>query len=305
MRGDCELKCLNFVKNLVFCKNGQPMQDPFTYKTYLDVSNDEFKEDRTTLVNSECHKSYFGLVENDREEFESVLRVAQPNPDASHFPDFIFENGFIEHFQVTSSAVTRKGATHTKKESEFRRRVDDDTKKLKAEWNETPSFDNVRAKSWAFTNPSHSYEFLDDSFRHNWEHHLESYEKYTGPKKIGIFMVEYPEFALAMCENIYQDWINGMSQGDMREQEEFHEYRLSRDKDLLQYIYQFKNIIKYVIFLNHTRIEVIRTENIPYLIKLLPWDYVICPLMANTVASVYNISVPKDLKQEGDADDKT
>lgn len=305
MRGDCELRCLNAVKNMVFCRNGQPMQNPFTHKTYLDVSTDEFKKDGIWLVNSDCCKSYFGLLENDREEFESVLRVAQPNPDASRFPDFIFENGFIEHFQVTSSAVTKKGAKHTKKESEFHRRVDADTEKLKAEWNETPSFDAVRSKSWAFTNPTHSYEFLADSFKHNWEHHMESYGKYTGSKQIGIFMVEYPEFALAMCENVYQDWIDGMSQGDMREQEKFKEYRLSRDKKLLQYVYQFKDKIKYVIFLNCKRIEVIRTENIPYLIKLLPWDYVIYPFMVNTVASVYNISVPVDPKQEGEIDDKT
>lgn len=72
----------------------------------------------------------------------------------------------------------------------------------------------------------------------------------------------------------------------------------------MQYVYKFKDAIKYVVFLNHTRIEVIRTENIPYLIKLLPWDYVIYPLMVNTVASVYNISVPADPKQGGETDDK-
>lgn len=305
MRGDCELRCLNAVKNMVFCRNGQPMQNPFTHKTYLDVSTDEFKKNRVWLVNSKCRESYFGLVENDREEFESVLRVAQPNPDASRFPDFIFENGFIEHFQVTSSAVTKKGAKHTKKESEFRRKVDADTEKLKAEWNETPSFDAVRSKSWAFTNPAHSYELLVDSFKHNWEHHMESYGKYTGSKQIGIFMVNYPEFALAMYENIYKDWIDKMSDGDMREEEDFKEYRLSRDKKLLRYIYQFKDKIKYVVFLNCKRIEVIRTENIPYLIKLLPWDYTIYSSDVSTTESICNISVPAAPKQEGEIDDKT
>lgn len=306
MRGDCELRCLNAVKNMVFCKNGQPLQNPFDNKTYLDVSTGEFKKDRISLVNSDCHKSYFGLLENDCEEFENVLRVAQTNPDTSRFPDFIFENGFIEHFQVTSSVVTKKGAMHTKEESEFRRRVDADTEKLTAEWSETPSFDVVRSKSWTFTNPSHAYEHLVNSFKHNWEHHMESYRKYTGSKQIGIFMVEYPEIALAMCENVYQGWINGMTQGDMRGQEQFNEYRLSRDKNLLQYVYSFRNVIKYVIFWNYARIEVICTENIPYLLKLLPWDYIIRPLhQVTTVASVYNISVPADPKQEGETDDKT
>lgn len=55
-----------------------------------------------------------------------------------------------------------------------------------------------------------------------------SYAKYTGSKQIGIFMVEYPEIALAMRENIYQGWKSGMTQGDIREPEQFNEYRLSR-----------------------------------------------------------------------------
>ncbi len=306
MRGECELKCLNAVKDMVFCKNGQPMQNPLTHKTYLDVSNDEFKKDRIWLVNPECRKSYFGLVENDRKEFESVLRTVQPNPVDSHFPDFIFENGFIEHFQVTSSVVTKKGATHTKKENEFRRKVDTATERLKAEWSETPSFEAVRSKSWKFANPSYTYDLLVNSFKHNWEHHMESYEKYTGSKQIGIFMVEYPEIALTMYENVYQGWINGMSNGDMREQELWSEYRISRDKYLLQYVYQFRESIKYVIFRNYARVEVICTENIPYLLKLLPWEYLIGPLQqVTTVASVYSIDVPAALKQEGETDDKT
>lgn len=305
MRGEQESNCLNFIRQAVFCKEGHPVENPFTRKTYLDVSDDEFKKDRIWLVNSECHKSYFGLTENDREEFESILRTAKPNPDLSKFPDFIFDNGFIEHFQVTSSSVTRKGATHTRKESEFRRTVDTEIKEIESEWNETPSFDEVRSKSWTFLNPTHSYEFLCESFRSNWKHHLESYKKYTGSKQIGIFMVDYPEIALAMCENVYHGWIDGMSQGDMREQEEFKEYRLSRDKNLLKYVYQFRNEIKYIIFINHARFEVICTENIPYLIKLLPWDYVIHPLQVTTLDSVYNIIVPTDFKQGDETGDKS
>ena len=51
-------------------------------------------------------------------------------------------------------------------------------------------------------------------------------------------MIEYDESALGMIECVYTDWINGMSQGDMRKQEDFKNYRLSRDKKILNYIYQ-------------------------------------------------------------------
>ena len=88
----------------------------------------------------------------------------------------MFDNGFIEHFRVTSSVVTRKGATHTRKEQEFQSIVDTETAMLEIEWNKTPSFDEVRSKTWTCSNPEHSHEHLVDSFKHNWEHHLLSYQ---------------------------------------------------------------------------------------------------------------------------------
>lgn len=297
MRGECESNCLNLVKDAVFCRDGQPLKHPLTHKSYVDVSKDEFERDKMLFINSECRRSYFGLLEKDRDEFENILRIAQPNAEASKFPDFVFENGFIEHFQITSSLLTRKGATHTKKEREFFRKVDVEKNKIECEWNQTPSFDRVRSASWSCSNPTHSHKFLINSFKNNWEHHMKSYKKYTGLKEIGIFMVEYPEFALAMHENVYHNWIDGMSHGDMREQETFKDYRLSRDKTLLEYIYEFRDSIKYVIFVNYKRFEVIQTKNIPYLISIIPWDYVIYPLHVITSSSLYNISVPGDLNQ--------
>lgn len=305
MHGDKELKCLDIIKKAVFYKNDQLMTNPLTGKTYLDVSDAEYKNSRNWFINPECYQSYFGLSEYDREEFDVILRTARTNSNPSQFPDFKFENGFIEHFQVTSSSVNRKGAEQTRKETEFRRTVDEKTQEIESEWGETPSFDEVRSQSWMFSNPVHSYELLDKSFRRNWEHHMESLKKYNDSKQIGIFMIEYPDCALSMCEDVYHEWIEGMSHGDMREQEKFREYRLSRDRKLLKYIFKFKDDIKYVIFINQTRFEVICTENIPYLIKVLPWDYAIYPLQVMISASVYNISVPVDSKKGDEIDDKS
>lgn len=118
-------------------------------------------------------------------------------------------------------------------------------------------------------------------------------------------MVEHPEISLAMCENVYGGWINGMSQGDMREQENFKDYRLSRDKELLKYVYGFKSVIKYVVFTNPVRCEVIRTENIPYLIHLMPWDYLVYPMQVCTMATVSNITIPAPYAEGDENNDKT
>ena len=302
MRGEKEQRCLDIIREAIFTNGGQPIYHPFTGKTYQEVSDEEFAEEQIWFSSCECRKNYFGLCEENRNEIEQILRIAKPNPNLNDFPDFVFNRGFIEHFQITSSQINKKGAVHTRKQSDFQRKVDHEIQELKKEWDIEPSFDKVRSESWIFQNPVHSYEFLIKSFKYNWEHHMNSYKNYSGEKQVGIFMIEYPEMALTMYENVYCDWINGMSNGDMREPEKYKEYRLSRDRRLLEYIYQFRNEIKYVIFINLRRYEIIYTENIPYLIKLMPWNYVIYPMQVTTVSKMSNISVPVEVGKNEEKD---
>ncbi len=298
MRGEKEQECLDLVRKFIFTNDGRPIYHPFTGKMYLEVSDEEFIKEQIWFINSKCDKNYFGLLEEDRKEIEQILRNVQPNQNLNDFPDFIFERGFIEHFQVSSSKTTRKGAEHTKVMRCFTDKVNKEIEEIKREWNEIPSFDEVRSNHWAIQNPEHNHGYLVKSFERNWGNHLESLRKYTGNAEVGIFMIEYPEFALSMCENVYNDWIDGMSQGDMREQEKIRCYRLSRDKQLLDFMYQNKKYIKYVIFVYCDGFEIIRLENIPYLLKLLPWDYIIYPLMVNSISSLYNISIPENIEKK-------
>ena len=265
-KGEKELHCLNKVKNFIS------------------------QEDDALINNS------FGLLENERKEIIEIINESKPNPSSSEFPDFIFNDGFIEHFRVTSSKVTKKGSTHTKKESEFNRKVENETCKLMEEWDKNPSYDEVRSKTWELKNTQHSHEYLVESFKKNWEGHINSLRNYCDKNKknvsTGIFLVDYPEFALSMYEDIYKDWIDGMSFGDMRSPEKFKEYRLSRDKQLLGYIFDFKNLIKYVIFVNINRCEIIKIDKIPYLLNLLPWDYRISPMVVSNNYKLSNISLP-------------
>ncbi len=298
MRGEKEQKCLDLVRKFIFTNDGQPIYHPFTRKTYLEVSEDEFIKEQIWFINAKCHKKYFGLLEEDRKEIEQILRKAQPNQNLNDFPDFVFERGFVEHFQVSSSKTTRKGAEHTKVMGCFTNKVNKETKEIKKRWNEIPRFDVVRSKHWAIQNPEHSHEYLIKSFERNWKKHIESVRKYAENVETGIFMIEYSELALGMCENIYDGWIDGMSQGDMREQEQFRCYRLSRDKQLLDFMYRNKRYIKYVIFVYCGGFEIIRLDNIPYLLKILPWDYIIYPLEVKLISSLYNISISKNVEKK-------
>ena len=246
-----------------------------------------------SLNSEESLKKYFGLLQEDIDEINDILKTINPNEKLSEFPDFVFKNGFIEHFQITSSRTNKNGAKQLEELSRFKNKVEKATKKLEEEWKDNTDCNKIRSESWAMKYPKHSYEYLCDSFRKSWENHIKSYNKYTGNKDIGIFMVEYTDQALEMYENVYDDWINGMTNGDLREPEKVEFYRLTRDKNLLEYIYSFKEKIKYVFFVYGKDCEIIKLESIPYLLKLMPWDYVIAPHMWTTlISSIYSVTMP-------------
>ena len=240
-------------------------------------------------------KKYFGLLKDDIDEINDILKTAESNERLSEFPDFVFKNGFIEHFQITSSKTNKNGAKQLEEISLFKNKVEKATQRLKEKWRDNPDSNKICSVSWAMKYPKHSYEYLCDSFRKSWENHIESYNKYTGNKHIGIFMIEYTDLALEMYENVYDDWKNGMTNGDFRESEKLKCYRLTRDKNLLKYIYSFKENIKYVFLVYGKDCEIIKLESIPYLLKLMPWDYAIAPYMGTTlISSIYSVTMPDD-----------
>lgn len=277
--GEQEKRCLELVKKGIFCN---------------------CDKNKKWSVKIEARSRYFGLLAEDRMEIENILQIAQENPNSTLFPDFIFSNGFIEHFQVTSSYANRKGATYKRELKVYQDRVEKEMQELEKQWARRPCVNEVRSKQWEFHTPLHNYEYLEKSFQEIWEKHIGSLQKYTGNTDIGIFMVEYAEWAIGMVEQVYDGWIDGMSSGDMRNEEEFKYYRLSRDRNLLEFVYQYKEKVKYVIFVYETGsgedFEIIRTDKIPYLLKLLPWDFLIYPFSAGRIDVKCNTSIPWENK---------
>ncbi len=246
----------------------------------------------------------YGISYDDLNLLQGILKEVRPNPESSTFPDFVFSNGFIEHFQITSSKVTRKGAVHQREYSQYRRKTDADIEAIQQNMNGNPCFGDVQEWQWSFHQPVHSYEYLKESLMQTWHNHIDSLGKYTGKKQIGIFIIEYPEFALAMCENVYGTIKEGFRYDDLREQQEFNAYRLSRDKEMLDYLYQFSNQIKFVIYVYYDGIEIIKLKNIPDHKKLLPWDFQVCPLTVLNRESLYRMSIPDKPSEIGEKQDE-
>lgn len=238
--------------------------------------------------------AFFAITIEDERIVNNALQSAIPNPRMSEFPDFIFDNGFIEHFQVTSSATTRKGATMEREKSkidiEFEKRLEQAIQDLPKN---QITMQTVATDS--FWHQTHSYDNFVKSFKSNFEHHIKSLEKYQGNTTNGIFMIEYNDSALRMSKKYPQDLMTEVSYGDLFVREN-PTYRLSRDIELLKYINEMCDLVPYVIFVSNncfygTCIDVINTCNALEIIKLLYDGYEFHCAMVGT--SQFGIPISK------------
>ncbi len=245
---------------------------------------------------------FFAMSYDDKCLVKKAFDYAKPNSQQSKFPDFIFEGGFIEHFQVTSSYENRKGSTMERENNNINLNFQSRAKEV---------VDNLPERNitiYSVETPQywyrqHSYENFVNSFKGNLEHHIESLIKYDGIKKYKIFMIEYNDSALYMSKKYPGDLMLNISYGDLLTVEK-SPYRLSRDKILLDYIYNNRDMIDYVIFIDKNDfqgvfVDIIKSQNALEIIKLLYEGYNFhCSTIGMSQFGI-GVSVPH---REGDAD---
>ena len=232
-RGEKENFALNKIKEFLFC-DMLSIPNKWNGKTAFECSVDEFKNNYYNYVNNKGN--FYGLNKDDFIEILNAIRTAKENINESEFPDFLLENGFIEHFQITASKENRKGSAEKIDLAMFNKRIDDEVNEFYRYCNEKPSYNQVRSKEWVRDNlPEYSYENLKFSFISNFEKHLKSLEKYNGKKDLSVFLIENEEVNLEMYENTHIDTKKPI----FARQEHFIRYMLSRDKNMLNYIYNF------------------------------------------------------------------
>ena len=214
MRGEQEQACLSAVKKLLRTKH---------CSLYVDENDDIF----------------------------NYILAAQANEHESDFPDFIFDSGFIEHFQVYSARETSKGSCFKQEESNYKRATDKACKESPAQWKREGFKPNtIMTKSYDLIYGENSYEYFVNSFKRNFKKHIESLKKYTGQNKNGIFLIEHTDAML---------FVEGTNPVVL--------YRLFFDKDVLEYVYQFKDLLKYVVYTDRERVDVIKISVIPQIIQ--------------------------------------
>lgn len=286
VRGEREQICLDKVWSWFF--KSEP--DLITKKMFNQVDIQELSANYSAYVCSDIHRYLYGLTQVDRRRLSVLLGTAKENPEPSVFPDFISANGFIEHFEITASVVNRKGSTHRREYADFEQRVQQSKTLIQKQLDCVEGEDKVISKTDSYRYHDRSHSNLIHSFQTAWKSHCRSLEEYDKGNELCVFMVEFQEFGLEMCENVF-DVFEGISVGDLREQQKFHNYRLSRDKVLLNWIHENSNGVDYVVFVGVENMEIIKISSIPKLLTLLPWDFVIVSGPTVEVCSIKATSV--------------
>lgn len=284
---DSEQMAINRIRRLLFFdKLEMPIKRG--NKTFDELNDNIFIKNFYLYTND--IRNFYGLDKKDFGNVLNLIRKAKKNKETT-FPDFIYKAGLIEHFKVTASKETGKGSAEIIEQKKFEKSIELDKKQFIEYCNNNPSFTKVRSKSWDRIGVSYSYENLVKSIKKNWEKHIESLNNYKHNKETKIFLIDNCEFALEMIEDMYKNCPGEIRIDYCRKPEHFYNYRLSRDKQLLNYFYQFKNKVDFIIFYYEESFEIIKLKNIPYLLQQLPWDYMIMPRNVIITERIDNISV--------------
>lgn len=199
-------------------------------------------------------KDCFGMSNQQYLELQKWLKNAKPNQNSNEFPDFLFEDGFIEHFAVTSSSEGRKGAKQKQKSSVFKKKSE--TTFLSNL--ESSEEDTLISQSFSRSFEKHTHLNIVNSIKKNWLKHIRNVKK-EFPSNHSIFLLEYIDF------NIHTAISRENKPSDI-----YESYRISVDKNLLKWVYTFKEKIEYLILVNPLSIEVIRIDQILNIIKGIP-----------------------------------
>ena len=221
-----------------------------------NISNqDSIEQNSLDFIKNNLHKeACFGLSDQQFIQLKSWLESAQLNTYSTKFPDIVFDNGFIEHFGVTSSSEDRKGAQQTRESTIFKK--NSETSFLNNL--DTSEQDELISNSYSRTFEQHSHINIINSIQKNWLKHITSYEKSMISSEHRIFLLQYLDINIQTaitkkneCSKI------------------FDSYRISADKCLLEWIYTFKEKIDYLILINPISfsLEVIKINNIPELLE--------------------------------------
>ena len=189
----------------------------------------------------------FNNIKNDNTLLK-LLKEVKLNTNETQFPDFLSGDAIVEHFSITSSRENRKGSSFKKEKS----CKDKEVKKKIYEWQKNCnniSFDDsgvIENCYYGFT-----YNNFIKSLNRNLIRHIESLKKYEVKGKKVVFLIELQGATLSINKN-----------GEF-----FGFFELNKDKNSLECIKPFVDLLDIIIFRANDRIEIIDMSKFDKLYK--------------------------------------
>lgn len=274
MQQTAEQQSLNRVKQMAFCHKQRElalMLTNYEPMNIIDTKKNIF-ENLPFYINNNRNK-FVGMGFEDIKKVCLALHSAKFN-DSNHktqFPDFVLKNGFIEHFKVTSSKENRKGSAKKILEVEQNRIIEPEKDLFIQQFEQTANTNPTQHKQWLYKDVNYSYENFVISFKKQFEKHVNSFSKYKGNKEFKIFLIEYADFGLTMIE----DSPININEQYPKEPKQYFNYFLSKDKQMLNYVFKFKDKIDYIILDLKSDFEIIKVNKIQDVLASVPYNYII------------------------------
>lgn len=292
-----EVECLECLRSKLFTKGVSALY-PDTYRCPLYkgcAPNDEFR--RRNYYGVERYHNAF----DDKGDYgpaydlERLISSAVPQSNGTVFPDFISDTGgFIECFCVTASKDSNKGSADKIAEA----KVDKLFKEFEDSINEMPPPQlTTRELAVECQVPSASHEWLLQSFKKHWNHHVDSMRR-SGLDSVypKVFMVYADAPSLYRCQEAIATPNGNTMYCGLISDEEFRKapYSVVHDRALLEWLVGNNAGVDFLIYISSpNQIDIIQLNNIPLFLDRVP-SYTVYSLSGNHPVH----PEPKDITSE-------
>jgi hypothetical protein len=217
------------------------------------VARKNEKECLEVLKNAILGKSNMSIYANcDLKALSQYIFAAESNINSNMFPDFVFDGGGIEHFELTSSKETRKGSEFKIEENSNKKSREDFYKRTQEEFVSSEHIPGtVSTSNYEEIYESFTYEDFLKSLEKNVTNHVASLEKLQYQEKIVVFLMEQQTARLWLDEGIIP----------------IRFYELHQDKIALEKIKQSCRNVDYLVYFVCDSIEIIDLHKIDDLIS--------------------------------------
>ena len=225
---------------------------------------------------------FYGFSAEDVDRLTEAFSSLAQNDDTT-FPDFYSSNSCVELFSISSSISERKGSVQMRQDGELRTRIARDDEKA-------ASSSDFKRRTYACTHPLHSYEALTNNLQEQVAKHIRGKHACSKTFATSVFVVDLDELDLGckFCTLELVD-LEGLQIGDLEpvyaNGKSHGLYRLSRDRENLEWLAQCVNDVDYIVFCGLNVVEAINLHHVREIVAFLPWKLVTAANYAVTFAS--------------------